>query len=78
MISPTNSFCDACATRIKVRKLNRRPGVCFKVEASRREESLGHSVRECYKCHARFKLTGHGPGIAVGRVDRWVGIGPTK
>jgi hypothetical protein len=70
MISPTNAFCEACATRIKVRKLNEKPGICFPVEVSRLEQSLGHSVHECDKCHARYKLTGHVPGVSVGQVDR--------
>ena len=70
MISATNAFCDACATRIKVRKLNEKPGICFPVEVSRLEESLGHTVHECDKCHARYKRIGQQPGVIAARVER--------
>jgi hypothetical protein len=44
--SKVGTFCPDCG---------RAGGAMFSVPVSRIEESLGHQVYECDKCHARYK-----------------------
>lgn len=49
-------WCNECAVK-KRRTESRRFPLCFRVDASKAEDSLGHQVYQCELCGARYKLT---------------------
>ena len=56
MKKPTDSGCVKC-----------KKGVCFRVEASRLEESLGHAIYQCDHCKQRFKVMPFGRVLRLGK-----------